>query len=66
MHFPLTAWVANIHRDQLLAEAEKSRQRSRLRAARSRCWWHPLARTGKALIFAELWLRARKEPTTCS
>lgn len=62
MCFPVTAWVASIHRDQLLAEAEKSRRYSGLRAARSRCREHPLARIGTYLILAGLWLRARDEP----
>jgi hypothetical protein len=66
MQFPLTAWVANIHRHQLLAEAEKSRRYSRLRTMSSRPWGRPLACIGKALIFAGLWLRARNEPTICS
>lgn len=65
MQFPLTAWVANIHRDQLLAEADKSRRYSRLGAIRSRPWGHSLARIGKVLILAGLWLRAWGEPGTC-
>ena len=66
MQFPLTAWIANIHRHQLLAEAKKTCCYSRLRDARSRRREHPLARVGKALTFAGLWLRARNEPTICS
>jgi hypothetical protein len=66
MQFPLTAWVANIHREQLLAEAEKLRRYSCLGAARTRCREHPLACIGTYLILAGLGLRARDEPTICS
>jgi hypothetical protein len=65
MCFALTVWVARIHRDHLLAEAEKHRRDSRSEIAGSRRREHLLASIGTHLIFAGLWLRARYEPAVC-
>ena len=66
MQFHLTAWVANLHRGQLLAEAETSRQCARLRSSGTRCRQHPLVSTAWVLALAGLWVRTSNERTICS
>jgi hypothetical protein len=66
MQFPLTGWVANLHRDQLLAEVEASRQYSHLRHAGTRCREHLLLCMAEVLASARLWWQERNERASCS
>jgi hypothetical protein len=66
MQFPLTGWVANLHRDQLLADAERSRQYSHLRYAGTRYREHLLACKAEVLALVGLWWPRGNERTSCS